>query len=55
MTLLDIIQYKPYVRSVVTENPWIISMYDNSNVKIWSIEDKKWENQIVKHMVVLLI
>jgi len=42
MTLLDIIQYKPYVRSIVTVNPWIISMYDNSNVRIWSLEDKKW-------------
>jgi len=45
MSLFDIIQYKPFVRSVVTENPWIISMYKKENVKIWSIEDKKWKTQ----------
>jgi len=45
MTLFDTIQYQPYVRSIVTENPWLISMYKMENVKIWSIEDKKWKTQ----------
>jgi len=35
MTLLDCVQYRPYVKSVVTENPWIISCYDRDNVRVW--------------------
>lgn len=38
MTLLDCVQYKPYVKSVVTENPWIISCYNRDNTRVW---DKK--------------
>ena len=45
MTLLDTIQYKPYVRSIVTENPWLISMYDKDKVLIWSKEYKRWITQ----------
>lgn len=42
MTLLDTIQYKPYVQSIVTENPWLISCYSKENVRIWSSEYKEW-------------
>jgi hypothetical protein len=35
-TLLDCVQYRPYVQSIVTENPWIISCYDRDNVRIWN-------------------
>ena len=38
MTLLDCVQYKPYIKSIVTENCWIISCYDQEHVRIW---DKK--------------
>jgi hypothetical protein len=38
MTLLDCVQYKPYVRSIVTENCWIISCYQMENVRIFSKE-----------------
>jgi hypothetical protein len=38
MTLLDCVQYKPFVKSVVTENPWIISCYDRDNVRLWEKE-----------------
>jgi len=38
MTLLDCIQYKPYVKSIVTENPWLISCYDRENVRVWDKE-----------------
>ena len=36
MTLLDCVRYKPYVQSIVTENPWIISCYQQENVRIFS-------------------
>ena len=45
MTLFDTVLYQPFVRSIVTENPWLISMYKKENVMIWSIEDKKWKTQ----------
>ena len=35
MTLLDAVQYLPYVDSVVTENPWIIACYPRENVRVW--------------------
>ena len=38
MTLLDCVQYVPYIKSVVTENPWIIACYDSEDVRIWDDE-----------------
>ena len=38
MTLLDCVQYRPYVQSIVTENPWLISCYDRDNVRVWNKE-----------------
>ncbi len=35
MTLLDCVQYIPYVKSIVTENPWLISCYSGENVRVW--------------------
>ena len=35
MTLLDCVQYIPYVKSIVTENPWLISCYPRENVRVW--------------------
>ncbi len=35
MTLLDYVQYRPYIKSIVTENPWLISCYDRENVRVW--------------------
>lgn len=45
MTLLGTIQYKPFVKSIVTENPWLIAMYSLNNVRIWSnkYNEKKFE------------
>jgi len=36
MTLLDSVQYRPYIKSVVTECPWIISTYSIQNVRVWT-------------------
>ena len=41
-SFVDQVCYKPYIKSVVTENPWIISCYDRK--KVWVIRDGKWEN-----------
>ena len=38
MTLLDCVTYKPYEKSIVTENPWIIGCYRREFVRVW---DKK--------------
>ena len=38
MTLLKCIQYVPYVKSIVTENPWLIACYDREDVRVWSTE-----------------
>jgi len=42
MTLVDTVCYRPYVKSVITENPWIISCY--SRDKVWIMEDGEWRN-----------
>ena len=42
MTLADTICYRPFVKSVITENPWIISCY--SFDKVWIIRDGEWRN-----------
>jgi hypothetical protein len=42
MTLADTVCYRPYVKSVITENPWIISCY--SFDKVWIIRNGEWRN-----------
>ena len=38
MSLLSCVQYRPYVKSIVTENCWIISCYSMENVRVWHKE-----------------
>lgn len=40
MTFADTVDYKRYVKSVVTENPFIISCYPKENV--WVLQDDEW-------------
>ncbi len=40
MTLLDQVAYIPYVKSIVTENAWLIGCYDRENVRLW--KDGEW-------------
>ncbi|HCW08873.1 MAG TPA: hypothetical protein DGG95_16070 [Cytophagales bacterium] len=42
MTFVDTICYRPYVKSVITENPWVISCYPYE--KVWIIRDGEWKN-----------
>jgi len=42
MTFTDAVCYRPFVKSVVTENPWVISCYDKR--KVWVIRNGNWEN-----------
>lgn len=42
MTLIDTICSRPYVKSVITENPWIISCYPRN--KVWIIRKGEWKN-----------
>ena len=35
MTLLERTTYKRYKRSIVTEDPWLISCYPKEQVRIW--------------------
>jgi len=37
-TLIDCVKYRPYVDSIVTENPWLIACYDREHVRIWDKE-----------------
>lgn len=39
---IDLITYRPYVKSILTENPWIISLYDRKQVFV--IKNNKWVN-----------
>ena len=40
MTFADTVDYRPYVKSVVTENPFIISCYSNEDV--WILQKDEW-------------
>ena len=40
MTFADTVDYIPYVKSVVTENPYIISCYPKKNV--WILQNDDW-------------
>lgn len=40
MTFADTVDYRPYVKSIVTENPYIISCYSRKDV--WILQDDEW-------------
>jgi len=42
MTLFDQYTYRPYVKSIVTENPWLITLYDREKVRI-VYDDGSWQ------------
>jgi len=42
MTFVDTVCYRPYLKSVVTENPFVISSYNRDNV--WLLEKGEWVN-----------
>jgi len=42
MTFADTVDYRRYVKSVVTENPFIISCYSSEDV--WLLQDDEWIN-----------
>lgn len=41
MNLVDRMGYLPYTRSIITEDPWLIALYDSSKVRVWD-EDYGW-------------
>ena len=41
LSLLDAVNYIPYVKSIVTENPWLIATYSKENVRVWD-KDRGW-------------
>ena len=41
LSMLEQVSYQCYVKSVVTENPWIISSYPQEHVRIWD-EAQGW-------------
>ena len=43
MSLLGCIKYRPYVKSIVTENPWLIACYSREHVRIW-VKDYGWRS-----------
>ncbi len=45
-TFVDTVCYIPYVKTVVTENPYIISTYSRKSV--WVLDDGKWGNPRVQ-------
>lgn len=38
MTLIQQMKYLPYIQSIITENPWLISVYSRENVRVWDKE-----------------
>ena len=46
MRFIDIVEYRPYVKSIVTENPYLISCYDKRNVFI--LVDDEWVNPTIQ-------
>lgn len=42
MSLFKQYAYRPYVQSIVTENPWLITLYDREKVRI-VYEDGSWQ------------
>ena len=41
LTLFETLNYKQYAKSIVTENPFIISSYKKDKVRVWN-KDKGW-------------
>ena len=41
MPLLKRVTYTPYIKSIVTEDPWLISCYSREHVRVWSKEYNK--------------
>ena len=44
MTLLDQVAYRPYVKSIVTESPWLIGCYDRENIRVWKEGEWRMSN-----------
>lgn len=42
MSLSKRIMYRPYVQSIVTECPWLISCYSQNEVMMWDVELNRW-------------
>ena len=42
MTFANTVDYKPYVKPIVTENPYIIACYDSRSV--WVLQEDEWVN-----------
>ena len=42
MNLYDEYAYRPYVQSIVTESPWLITLYDRERVRV-VYEDGSWQ------------
>jgi ABC-type transport system substrate-binding protein len=42
MNLIERHSYRPYVKSVVTEDPWIIGCYDYEKVRVLDDETVQW-------------
>jgi len=40
MTFVDVVHYRPYLKSIVTENPYIISCYSKKDVYI--LDNDEW-------------
>jgi hypothetical protein len=41
LTLIDKVTYRPYVKSIVTEEPYIIGVYDRK--KVFILRDGEWQ------------
>jgi hypothetical protein len=44
MSMFERVNYRPYAKSIVTEDPWIIACYDQDNVRIWKDDEWRWPN-----------
>jgi hypothetical protein len=42
MSLIDQMNYRPYVQSIITENPWLIAMYPREKIRVWDKDEKRW-------------
>lgn len=42
LSFIDIVTYLPYNKSIVTENPYLISSY--SKHEVWVLKNGEWEN-----------
>ena len=43
LSLISTMNYRPFMKSIVTESPWLIALYDRT--KVWIVaEDGQWRN-----------